>query len=526
MPLIHVQKLHYSLPGKVIFDNVDFLLSHGDRTTIVGENGVGKSTFLRFLRAPDIDYDGIRAVHGEVGYLPQTFGDIPNISALEYVLVTAERPEWQAILAEDPDLRRWQELLPALGGHSIYQVLYQLNIAPTTLNQPMENLSGGEKTKIHLCALYHKDADILLLDEPTNNLDICGIEWLEGYLKNFHGGVVMVTHDRMLINNTAAHISELSPVTHQLKHFRGGYQNYLIEQEKEYNRASSIRATQEKELKVTAARLQKAHSSAKNPAARVRSDGDKLGFNARGQRRQKSMARAVGQLQTQLSLLQNSLHAVPPLRCTPAITLSSTANPQQLWIRGEAISHRFGNQHLFNDLSFSLEEGERLAITGGNGVGKTTLLNIIRGLSTPDTGKIEMSDGAKIGSLDQEQTTVDLSLSAREILSQANQRLSHEEMGHLLSKFGLYHKHDLQVPLTNLSIGLRRKVQLAAIVASGANILLLDEPTNHMDILSIEQIEEALIDFHGIIITVSHDRFFLKTLQAQIINITAPGSRR
>jgi ATP-binding cassette subfamily F protein 3 len=248
---ISILKLRLSFNGKPVFQDVDFQLSAGDKVTIVGENGVGKSTFLKIINGLIHDYEGKAIVKGSIGYLPQSFEGFANLKGIEHLIRYSEDPLLIEFLENSDSYRSdaWYQEFNARGGFAIWKTLSQLRLNPDRLERNLMDLSGGEKTKLHLCAIHHQNPDVLLLDEPTNHLDYTGLRWLENFLRSFAGGIVMVTHDRTLINNTANKISELSPITHNFSHFRGGYKHYLVEQDKIYERAKLERENQEREIK-------------------------------------------------------------------------------------------------------------------------------------------------------------------------------------------------------------------------------------------------------------------------------------
>jgi ATP-binding cassette subfamily F protein 3 len=295
----------------------------------------------------------------------------------------------------------------------------------------------------------------------------------------------MITHDRILINNTKSKIFELCPFSHKLISFRGGYKFYLEQQKQNRERAQTLLEKQEKEIKL------------------LRKKQDTLGFAASLQVKKK------------IERLQKDMIEVFQFRKTPQIDFNEKFKSNvSLFVT------KLAKSHLFAGINFTLGSKERLVITGKNGAGKTTLLEIIYGLQKSNNGLISISKNAVIGFLDQEQKHLDLEKTPIQIIESHNNKfLTRSSIIGYLKRFGLYYEHDFFSPLKDLSIGCRRKTQLAKIIAEGANILLLDEPTNHLDLVSLEQIEDQLLSFHGIVIAVSHDRYFIKKIATKILRL-------
>lgn len=518
VPIVQMRNLNFFFGTKPIFKDITLELSPGDKVVIVGENGIGKSTLLKIasghLRTDD---DEIK-IRGSIGYLPQTFEGYSDQSVVEFFIHRSGCDDLKKLLerkkSEDPET--WLSEFNAYGGHLFLKDLRKLGLENLDLDKRLGHLSGGEKTKILLASLAFLDPDILLLDEPTNHLDIEGVMWLEHFLKRHKGIMLMTTHDRMLIDHTSNRIAEISHETHQLTYFRGGYKNYLTEQERNRERLLQRLENQERELRILSSKLQKATISANQVVHRNNKDRDKLSFNAHGERKQKSNAKITQQLQGKISHIENDRIKVPKKRGEISINIGNTHSGSKDSIQLESISKKMNGILLFSNLSVLIQPFERLIIHGKNGSGKTTLLKIIAGLIQPDSGKVSTPPQEKIGLLDQEQETLDLSLTPIELLlADKNIKLSESILISKLIGFGIYRKEDLFLPLKFLNIGSRRKVQLAQIILRGSDILLLDEPTNHLDLPSLEHIEAQLLLFPGPIIAVTHDRYFSNKIATQ-----------
>jgi ATPase subunit of ABC transporter with duplicated ATPase domains len=397
-----------------------------------------------------------------------------------------------------------------LGGHEKFKQANHIGLSIDLLKKPFKTLSGGEKTKVLLGALSILEPNIILLDEPTNCLDSQGIEWLENFLKNFDGGIIMVTHDRSLINAVSNRISELSPYTKKFTHFRGGYKNYLEEEEKRRQRLIEERQHQEKELENLKLKANHAKGKVKTRIIRSGSDRDKLSYNNKEQRAQKGDAKAFTQLAEKVERLTDNLVDVIPERSQ--ISFDFDDNPafsaSLLNIEVSNVGKSF-KRPLFSGVSFTLTKGDRLIIQGPNGSGKSTLMKIIVQLIQPDEGSVAISGNAIVGYLDQEQESLPLDKSTISLLKDDPLIGATDKKAiRNLRNFGIYTWHDLKGPLKTLSIGCRRKAQFCQLIMRKTSILLLDESTNHIDFLSLEFIEDSLLTFSGIIIAATHDRYF------------------
>ena len=523
---ISISNLSLHFDKKCIFEDLDFSLSVGDKVTLVGENGSGKTTFLRLLSGTaDYSYSGSVEIEGRIGYLPQHFEEIMSDEpAIITILRFLNDPKIDQFIDQgncEKLSSEWYQELNSLGGYEIFRQAHLIGLSNSLLEEPFSQLSGGEKTKTMLCALSIIETDILLLDEPTNHLDRKGIEWLEDFLKEYCGAVVMVTHDRSLINAVSNRISELSPHTKKFVHFRGGYDNYLIQEEKKRQRSILEREQQDKELKILKQKSIQLKSKMKEKKIRESWDRDKLSHNNQEQRVQKGTSKAFNRFTRKQEHITENMVEVIPERNKISFEFNDDFDSSHLCIEVSGLAKSFDQKLLFRDLSFTLVSGDRLIVQGPNGSGKTTLFRIIMDMITPDEGTKQVSSSAKIGYLDQEQEGLPLDKSAVELLMEdPSINASKQQAINNLCNYGVYTWHDLNSPMSNLSVGCRRKVQLCQIVMRRCSILLLDEPTNHIDFPSLEVIEEALLNFPGIIIAATHDRYFTEKVGTEVLNLT------
>lgn len=524
-PEIIVHNLDLSFDRKTLFTDLDFAVSYGDKVTVVGENGSGKTTFLKLLSGiGDYPYSGSIEIEGRIGFLPQHFEEVDSeIMAIKVLLGSLYDDEINEFLELplEPFSHEWLQELNTLGGHEIFKQSSLIGLEDEILKRPFKSLSGGEKTKTLLCALSILDPDFILLDEPTNHLDNKGIEWLESFLKRYTGGVVIVTHDRSLINAVSNVISELSPYTKKFAHFRGGYKHYLEEENKRRQGLVEERRFQDKELKKLKSKAAQAQSKVKARIIRSGSNRDKLSYNNKEQRAQKGTTGIVNQLSDKVEHLNDNLVEVIPERSQISLDFDDLpAFSSLLGITVTELSKSYERQ-IFSNVSFTLTKGERLIIQGPNGSGKTTLNRILMGLTEPDHGTVSISGNAIVGYLDQEQENLPMEKSPIELLEEdAKINASKQTAIRNLRDFGIYKWHDLKSPLKKLSVGCRRKSQLCQIVMRKCSILILDEPTNHIDFPSLEVIEDALLTFPGIIIATTHDRYFTEKVATRVIDFS------
>ena len=359
-----------------------------------------------------------------------------------------------------------------------------------------------------------REPDVLILDEPTNHLDFAGIEWLEGYLKTYPNALLLITHDRQFINRVVNQVIEISPVTHDLTIYHGDYDSYLAQREYEYAQAvAEYTQFQAEKKRLRRLAKTKAHNTGKgNPTK----DGDKFIKNFKQEVNENRIGNEIRSARQQLALLESNPVSNPSQQWNVAFNF----NPQTLMsaepLRFRGVSKSFGDKCILNDISGTVTNGERIVIVAPNGTGKTTLLRILMGLDNPDMGDIVFSPSVIIGFLDQEGETMNLEqtvLQAYREYSDAIPKVVQAE----LHRNGLWTDGDLlSRRIGDLSVGQRRKLDLARIIASRANLLLLDEPTNHLDFLSLEALEAGLRKFEGAILAVSHDRWFLERIATQI----------
>ncbi|MDR0632461.1 MAG: energy-dependent translational throttle protein EttA [Holosporaceae bacterium] len=479
---------------------------------IIGRNGAGKSTLLKIMAGIDQDFNGEAwlAKGATVGYLPQE-PELDN-TATVYENITASLKESMAILEEFDSISskftedisedemnaliakqaELQEKIETLG---LWDLNRSIEIAMDALRCPdpdvcAANLSGGERRRVALCKLLLQKPDLLLLDEPTNHLDAESVAWLEKYLQEYKGAVVLVTHDRYFLDNVAGWILELD---HGNSYpFEGNYSAWLEEHQKRVERQDK------KELE------------------RKRFLDKELEWVRQSQkaRQVKSKAR-ISAYNQMLEQESSKSYDTSVLYIPPGPRLGDIV------IKADSLSKSFGDKILMEDLSFDVPPGSIVGVIGANGAGKSTLFKMIAGKESIDSGSLQIGETAKIAYVDQSRDTLDGNKTVWEEISDSLDEL---ELGKrkmpsraYVSNFG-FKGSDQQKYVSQLSGGERNRVHLSKILKSGANVILLDEPTNDLDVDTLRSLEDALLDFVGCAIVISHDRWFLDRISTHILS--------
>ena len=496
--------------GKKILDGLTFQVDSGERVGLLGKNGCGKTTLLRILTG-QLDWD-----EGEVVLAPDKrvglISQIPVYPAgytVEDVLDTAFRPlremeeEMEQLAArmergEDPALlRRYDKLTAAFeagGGYDTdirkNKVCSGLQIGPGMREQLFDRLSGGEKTRVNLGRLILEDTDILLLDEPTNHLDLKATEWLEEYLDKFKGTVLAVSHDRWFLDRVVDRVIEIQEG--KAEFYSGNYSFYVVEKERRYQEKL-------KQYEKEQAKIQQLEKAAEQLRIWAYSGNDKI-F-----KRAQSMEKRIERMRT-------TDRPTRERKMEVRFGEREFRGDEVLTIKG--LSKSFGQRALFSGVDLEVVGGERIALLGDNGTGKSTLIKILMGEEGPDEGKIRMGPTVKIGYLPQiihfdhpERSLLDTMLYELDCTAQtARNRLASFK----------FRGEDVFKPVSALSGGEQSRLRLCMLMDEKINLLILDEPTNHLDIQSREWIEEAVEEYEGNLLFVSHDRYFIDRFATRV----------
>ena len=534
--LLSVQNVSISYGIEQVLHNVTFTLAGGTRAGLVGANGVGKTTLLKIVVGQAYPDTGtVQWAHGvEWGYLPQSTPDLPGLTIdtlirkargdldfletrlrdLEAAMSRASGGDLAVLMSEYDELSGRFE---ARGGyaldHLIDEVLSGLGLAGIDREREISTLSGGERARIGLAALLLKSPDVLLLDEPTNHLDASALLWLEEYLARHKGALLMASHDRHFLNAACNQILEVDEYTRTLKSYTGSYDDYRESKRRERTRQEEEYQAQQEEL----ADLRRAARETARQVAhnRPRPDNDKVAKAFFGGRVEKTISRNVANAEERLRRIEaNPVPRPPdPIHINPDFDPQFLAGGIPLWIEG--VSKRYGERVVLDGVGFNLDPGNRVVVTGPNGAGKSTLLEILAGVVMPDSGQVWRAHTARLGYLDQNGSALDPDMNVyqayREGLDGSDEALRSD-----LFRFGLFAYEDTLKRVGDLSVGGRRKLQLARLIGQRANVLLLDEPTNHLSLDVLEAFEEALLHFPGPILAASHDRRFIERVATEV----------
>jgi ATP-binding cassette, subfamily F, member 3 len=526
MSLLSATDLAKAFGAQDVFEGVNLAIPHQTRIALVGPNGVGKTTLLRILAGLEQPDRGRtqRARSLRVGYLPQetlaTEGrqSLQGVALWDYCVdALAELRSQEAELARlenamaDPHqavgaMARYgplQEAFERAGGYAyparVRRVLNGLGFTPSADGVPLGRLSGGERTRIELARLLLEDPDLLILDEPTNHLDVEAVEWLEGWLVEWPGSALVVSHDRYLLDRVAEAVWELTP--HGLEAYRGNYTAYVRQRQER-------RAFQQ-----TAFDAQQEH---------VRKEQEYIRRNIAGQ----NTRQAQGRRKRLERMLRDEIVDRPETERTVHLALQAGPRSGDLVLQTEALQVGYADDPsaLFAVPDLVLKRGECAALIGPNGAGKTTFLKTILAETPAYSGSVRMGAGLQVGYFAQAHQGLDSNRTVLQEIQEAAPRWTVGQGREFLARF-LFTGDSIDKTIGVLSGGERGRVALAKLAVQGANLLLLDEPTNHLDLPSQEILQAALQEFPGTILLVSHDRYLVNALATQVWAIH-PGTRR
>ena len=546
--MLFVRNLSKSYGAITVLDDISFVINPNDRVGVVGSNGVGKTTLLSILVGQESPDSGSYsfAPSTEVGYLPQTtpefygnhlsdrnkiiytlqdlilesLGNLRQLeermSALE-IAMSATPGNQLAPLIEEYDLvsTRFQDRGGYEIDHRIDAILDGLRISYLARDREMQTLSGGEKARVGLAALLLRSPDLLLLDEPTNHLDVASLEWLESYIARYKGAALLVSHDRQFLNRAVNSIFEIDEHTHHLKKYEGNYDAYVQAKEAERLKWEEDYERQQQEIKELRKRMRE---TARNVAHnRPPKDGDKMAYDFFGGRVQNTISRGVRAAEEQLRRIEEDPIPKPPKLMQVNSFFNAQPLQSEIAINAKHLTKCWGTQCVLKDVSFTIGARARILLFGPNGAGKTTLLKIIIGQEQADDGTVSIVESARIGYLPQD-PHIDAAKTVIETYRYGQVGYESEFVGRLIG-YGLFRLEDMHKKVGQLSLGQRRKLEIARLMAEGPNILLLDEPTNYISLDVLEAFESAILNFPGPVIAVSHDRWFIQRFGGKLWNL-------
>ena len=520
MIVLSAQNVAKSFGVNEVLKDVSFTLQQGDRMGLVGVNGCGKSTLMRIIAGLESPDSGeISMARGtRVGYLAQqdmvthgasvwaelekvyepVFEMEKKIRSLEAEMEHAheDAARFARLSSEYDRLCRSFEEADGYAWKSLVSgVLNGLGFKPSQYEQNVDSLSGGEKTRLCLARLLLQKPDLLLLDEPTNHLDMETLQWLENYLSAYKGSVLVISHDRYFLDHVCTCMVEILMGTSE--QYGGNYTRYIAQREERFETRIRAYELQQKEIERQQAII-----------ARYRM------FN-----REKSI-RAAESREKALERMEKLDKPVDERAIRFKFEARRRTGEDVLMVRD--VSKSFGEKHLFSGLTLHVRAGDRVALIGPNGVGKSTLIKLIVGEETPDTGDIRYGANVDIGYYDQHQSTLHPEKTVLDEVWDRFPRMEQSDVRGALGMF-LFTGDDVFQPIRTLSGGEKGRVALTALMLRKDNVLLLDEPTNHLDMDSREVLEDALSGFGGTIITVSHDRYFINRVANRIIEMRPDG---
>ena len=505
----------------VIIDKASFHLNAGDKVGIIGRNGAGKTTLLNMLTGelPCDEGEFFVSQNTRIGYLKQRDNFSSEGTVLEEIegifsglrKLENEIAELSDKVAENPHdtglINRLDELQHRFdreGGYTykseMIGILNSMAFDESFYNKKISSLSGGERTRLALAALLLEKPDILLLDEPTNHLDIGTLKWLEQYLEAYRGTIMIVSHDRYFLDRTVNRIFEVE--NHKVYSYQGKYSDYAAQ--KKLRRETELRAYNNQQREI---------ARQEEMIRRMKQRGtEHLAKRAASREKWLDMLERIERPESEMGKMKINFKENFP----SGGDVIMAENLEKSFGRGA--EHR----ELFHGVNLDIKRGERICILGPNGVGKTTLLRVLLGELTPDAGYLKIGHNVAFGYYDQGQLLLSDANTVLEELKESYRLYTDTEMRSILGRF-LFRGEEVFLPVGSLSGGEKARLSLLKLMLSGANTLILDEPTNHLDIESKEVFEEALMEFPGTVIVVSHDRYFLQRIPTRILELTQDG---
>ncbi len=514
--ILNATNISKSFGSNEIIKDATFLVNEHEKVAIVGVNGAGKTTLLKILTGEESADSGsiTLAKDAKLGYLRQINNVDSELSIIDELYTVIEPilnmekrmsqmqedmkhltgSELEELYSSYTALTHSYELMDGYAAKSrVVGILKGLGFEEADFDRKINTLSGGQKTRVFLAKLLLEEPDIILLDEPTNHLDLRSIEWLESYLLNYKGAVIIVSHDRYFLDKIVSKVIDIENGNVQM--YLGNYTDFSNKKQMLLDAKMKEYLNQQQEIKHQEAVITKLKQ-----------------FN-----REKSIKRAESR-QKQLEKIER-VEAPQTYSENMRLSLDISKESGKDVLTVQNLSKSFDHKKLFWDINFEIKRGERVAIIGDNGTGKTTLLKIINGLLEPDTGEVIYGSNVSVAYYDQEHQVLHMDKTLFDELSDTYPEMTNTQIRNILAAF-LFTGEDVYKKIADLSGGERGRVSLVKLMLSKANFLLLDEPTNHLDIVSKDVLENALTNFPGTVCYVSHDRYFINKTATRILDLT------
>ena len=514
--ILNATNISKSFGSNEIIKDATFLVNEHEKVAIVGVNGAGKTTLLKILTGEESADSGsiTLAKDAKLGYLRQINNVDSSLSIIDELYTVIEPilnmekrmsqmqedmkhltgSELEELYSSYTALTHSYELMDGYAAKSrVVGILKGLGFEEADFDRKINTLSGGQKTRVFLAKLLLEEPDIILLDEPTNHLDLRSIEWLESYLLNYKGAVIIVSHDRYFLDKIVSKVIDIENGNVQM--YLGNYTDFSNKKQMLLDAKMKEYLNQQQEIKHQEAVITKLKQ-----------------FN-----REKSIKRAESR-QKQLEKIER-VEAPQTYSENMRLSLDISKESGKDVLTVHNLSKSFEHKKLFWDINFEIKRGERVAIIGDNGTGKTTLLKIINGLLNPDTGEVIYGSNVSVAYYDQEHQVLHMDKTLFDELSDTYPDMTNTQIRNILAAF-LFTGEDVYKKIADLSGGERGRVSLVKLMLSKANFLLLDEPTNHLDIVSKDVLENALNNFPGTVCYVSHDRYFINKTATRILDLT------
>ncbi len=531
--MLSIHNLSKHFGAQPVLQNINFNISAGERMGLIGANGSGKTTLMRILaklEKPDSGNVVLTRSNLRIGYLAQGM-EFDSEQTLQSTLGIDSKTSTDPVLeleslalqlALHPDniilQQKYDSALTKLSAvrYQPSAMLEALGLSHLPPETPITHLSGGQKTRLMLAKVLLEEPNLLLLDEPTNHLDIEMLEWLEDWLNHFDGAVLIVSHDRVFLDNTVNKILELDITSHSVKIYDGNYSDYLEQKDLEFNK--QIKAYQDQQVEI--AQLKRAakhvHSLTVMKKGGKADSGDKFAKGFFGNKATKRVAARAKHIEARIKTLQTDEKIDKPRGSWKLkLDLGKPEHQSKEALVTESLSIGYTMENpLLENINVFILAGQRVALTGPNGAGKTSFIKTIVGKISPLSGSFRLGGATKVGYMSQEQELLKPNLNAVQTIQNIS-AMNETDTRNFLHYF-LFKGDNALRASSELSFGERARLQLALLVASGCTFLILDEPINHLDIPSRERFEEALENFQGTILAVVHDRNFIEKFATDV----------